>query len=205
VAHSLLQAKVGDLTNKKLVFGVGVNDADYTVNPTIDGERHPCPYYVRWHSRLKLCYHPLTQALQPSYKGCKVCDEWLVFSKFKAWMESQNWYGLELDKDLLGNGHGKLYSPETCVFVSKEVNMFTTGCADHTGEWPMGVHLNKRQGKFDARIRVKGVRKFLGLFDSPQEAHQAWRTAKWELGCDLMEAQSCYRTRRGLWNYLIRL
>ena len=36
---------------KKLVCGVGNNDADYAVNPRINGKRGMCPAYQAWRNR----------------------------------------------------------------------------------------------------------------------------------------------------------
>lgn len=42
----------------------------------------------------------------------------------------------------------------------------------------LGATLDKETGKFRARIRVNGKKKSLGFFETPQEAHQAYLTAK---------------------------
>lgn len=104
-----------------LVYGVGINDADYPVNKTTGsfGKRITtwrCPYYQRWVNMLERVYDGDREA----YRGVTVCEEWLIFTNFKGWMQTQDWSGKELDKDLLG---GNLYSPETCVFLDKKLNM----------------------------------------------------------------------------------
>lgn len=117
-----------------LVYGVGVNDADYPVKPVIhfgSKKRKICPYYQKWKSMLERCYSEKYQAVQPTYKGCKVCDEWLVFSNFKAWVISNNIAdisGYELDKDLLKAGNKK-YSKENCILVPMIVNRFLINAA----------------------------------------------------------------------------
>ena len=72
---------------------------------------------------LQRCYSESHLVRQPTYKGCSVCEEWLTFSNFKSWMEQQDWEGKQLDKDLLVYKN-KIYSPETCVFVSSVINSF---------------------------------------------------------------------------------
>ena len=110
---------------KKLVCGVGINDADYAVQKLetvgyADGKRKQrlvwvCPYYQTWIDMLKRCYSDKLQERQPTYKGCSVSEEWLTFSAFKVWMEKQDFERKQLDKDLLFEGN-KVYSAETCVF-----------------------------------------------------------------------------------------
>ena len=41
------------------------------------------------------------------------------------------------------------------------------------GNWPKGVYLNKR-GKFQSQIKIEGKNTYLGIFDNPEEAHQAY-------------------------------
>lgn len=89
---------------KKLVCGVGVNDASYAVNPLINGKQVMCWIYKKWKSMIHRCYDSKIQARQPAYIGCSVCEEWLTFSNFKLWMEAQDWQGKELDKDILTAG-----------------------------------------------------------------------------------------------------
>ena len=112
----------------KLVYGVGINDADYDVaineyytnDEGVKGERRiwTCPYYSRWMNMLTRCYSDKFQEGNPTYKGCYVAEEWKTFSNFKEWMVTQEWEGLELDKDILFVGNRE-YGPEKCVFVTK--------------------------------------------------------------------------------------
>lgn len=114
----------------KLVCGVGINDADYVFQKwetiIVNGKRKQkliweCDFYRTWKSMLARCYSIKTQERQPTYKGCSVSDEWLTFSVFKNWMEKQDWEDKQLDKDLLFEGN-KVYSSETCVFVTRMVS-----------------------------------------------------------------------------------
>ena len=131
----------------KLVYGVGINDADYIVCiyeelPRTNGKQNQkivwrCPFYSRWMSMLRRCYSKAYQEKQPSYKGCSVCEEWLTFSNFKSWMETQDWEGKQLDKDLLVYKN-KIYSPETCVFIDQRLNTFLVKSNKTRGDYPLG-------------------------------------------------------------------
>lgn len=170
----------------KLVYGVGVNDADYQVSfcATIFGRRKNlwrCPFYQVWNSILGRCYSANFLARQPTYAGCSVAPEWHKFSVFREWMIGQPWEAAHIDKDLLAQG-SKIYSPERCVFVPRRLNNFIIESGAARGEWPLGVSWNKRDGKFIARCRnpFTGKDDHLGMFDDQEEAHEAWRLRKHE-------------------------
>lgn len=159
----------------KLVYGVGINDANYVTQPTIDGKKVICPFYIRWTSMLKRCHSAKYQAKFPTYVGCSVAEEWLTFSNFRKWMVEQDWKDKQLDKDLLIEGN-KSYSPETCAFVCRALNQLLTDSAAIRGELPIGV--SKRRKKYEARVNKDGKRIYLGTFNTPEEAHAAWKKAK---------------------------
>ena len=183
----------------KLVFNIGINDADYTVGLKVKGKQVWCHFYRTWKNMLKRCYDRKTLTNQPTYIGCTVCDEWLTFSNFKAWMENQDWVGKQLDKDLLFTGN-KIYSKNTCVFVNDVVNGFVTDCRASRGRYPIGVSLDKRWGKFRARVRNPFTEKqeWLGSFVCPNQAHQVWRKRKYEYACQLADLQEDPRVAKAL-------
>ena len=182
-----------------LVYGIGVNDADYKVCHTVNGKKIVCPLYQTWQSMLRRCYSAKYQAESPTYIGCSVTPEWLTFSNFKRWMISQDWQGKELDKDLLVKGN-KVYSPDTSVFVDRMTNAFTTDSSATRGEWPIGVNFHKTYGKLRARCRNPFTRQheLLGYFTCHKQAHLAWKKRKHELACQLADLQSDERVSQAL-------
>ena len=194
---------------KKLVFGAGVNDADYVTQMFeaighVSGEQKQklvwkCPYYSRWVTMLKRCYSDKYQERKPTYIGCTVSDEWLAFSSFKSWMEQQDWKGNQLDKDILFEGN-KVYSADTCVFVTRAVNNFVNDQKAARGEWLIGVCWHKPAEKFQAMCRNPLTKKQenLGYFDCEQEAHQAWLNRKLELAHELAAIQEDPRVAKAL-------
>ena len=177
---------------KKLVFGVGVNDLPYRTQvweelPKNGGKRvqklvFRCPYYAVWTSMLRRCYSEKYLERNQSYVGTSVCSEWLYATAFKEWMDKQDWSGKCLDKDIIVPGN-KLYSPETCAFVLKATNSFVTASDAIRGDYPVGVCLFKPTGKYKAQCENPFTREkeHLGLFSTPEEAHEAWRKRKHEL------------------------
>ena len=159
---------------KKLVCGVGINDADYAVTATVDGRRVTCEFYRAWHSMLSRCYSEKIQTRKPTYIGCQVCDEWLVFSNFKNWMELQDYEGNQLDKDILIYGN-KVYSPNSCVFVSRQVNTLLNDRGAARGRYKQGVCFKKETGRFIAKCHFgTGIKRYLGCHDTENEAYAAY-------------------------------
>lgn len=173
----------------KLVYGVGLNDTGQPTAVKIGGVRVACNYYSTWREMLGRCYSPRVQAKNPSYVGCTVCEEWHSLSKFKAWMQCQDWEGKQLDKDLLFQGN-KIYGPFNCIFVSTRVNNFLTRGNASRGRYPIGV--NESRGRFKAYIRTgKGSGpEYLGTYSTPCQAHAAWLERKRELAIELAGIQS---------------
>lgn len=173
---------------RRLVFGVGINDADYLVhaefndvdalNRRIRKLAWACPCYQRWKKMLARCYCQKELDRFPSYRGCSVHPDWLRFSVFKAWMEQQDWEGKELDKDLLVPGN-RVYGPETCVFIPSHLNTYLTDKKSKSTNLPTGVKLQK-SGRYSASASCKGKRAHLGMFNTAEEAAQAWLRCKLE-------------------------
>ena len=194
---------------RKLVYGVGVNDADYAVAEFVTvgyvgGKRKQkkvwaCPYYGVWADMLKRCYSTKYQEGSPTYVGCTVAVKWLKFSNFKAWMEKQDFECKQLDKDLLFEGN-KVYAPDTCVFVTQMVNSFTNDQGARRGERLIGMHWNKEKSKFQVQCCNPFTKKqeHLGYFICEQEAHQAWRKRKDELAHELAAIQTDPRIAEAL-------
>lgn len=194
---------------RKLIYGVGVNDADYVIQITVaagyvNGKRKQkqvwiCPFYETWKSMLMRCFSEKYKAKYPTYKDATCCEEWLLFSNFKQWMEQQDWEGKQLDKDILVPD-SKVYSPETCAFVSQTTNMFVVASDAARGEWPVGVYWNKKEKKFQSQCSNPFTKKieYLGRFNCPEEAHEAWRKRKHELAQLAAELETDPRVKETL-------
>lgn len=182
---------------KKSVLGVGINDADYVVQPTINGKRVRCKVYDTWYDMLKRCYDPKHQEKYPTYLGCSVDKEWHSFMNFRAWMLDQDFEGKQLDKDLLLSGN-KVYSKNTCVFISPALNNFITESTKTRGALPLGV--SAKGGKFQASCNNPFTKsqKYLGLFNTPEEAHLAWKRYKHELALEYAKLETDFRIIQAL-------
>ena len=164
------------LISKKKGEAIAWNDADYVVQPIVNGERTWCKFYTTWKDMLTRAYSPKYHARRPTYIGTTICKEWHTFSVFRAWMEQQDWQGKALDKDIIIRGN-KHYSPETCCFVSSKVNLLLNYNAASRGDLPLGVYLFRNKYRSQCSDGT-GKNTILGLYDTPEQAHSAWRKFK---------------------------
>lgn len=192
----------------KLVWGVGINDLDYQVQVKGYVEESGklvhkllwiCPFYRRWMNMLKRCYCDKEKINNPTYSGITCTEEWLLASRFKSWMEQQDWKGKELDKDIIVYGN-KLYSPEACAFVLQSTNTFVVDRAAARGEFKIGVCWDKERSKFMAKCKnpFSGKTMFLGRYSNELDAHEAWRKQKHEFAQLVAEVESDSRVKNAL-------
>ncbi len=88
------------------------------------------PYYNVWNSMIHRCYAEQDGKYR-IYKNVTVCDRWLIFENFLADCRNIDGFdeemflsgNLVLDKDIKQRHQtNKVYSPETCTWVSKREN-----------------------------------------------------------------------------------
>lgn len=98
--------------------------------------------YECWSKMIKRCYCKKHQAIRPTYIGCLVCDEWKDFQVFAKWYRDNypnDGLKYQLDKDMICGGTGKLYSPETCSFVTLQDNVEISQAKKFKFKSPGGV------------------------------------------------------------------
>ena len=154
---------------KKLIYGVGINDAAYGITG--------CPFYGRWIHMLERSYSSTYQSKRPTYIGTTVCKEWHSFMNFKRWMEKQEWRNNALDKDVLYPGN-KHYSPKYCAFVSTKINNLLIKRVLGKRAYPLGVYKTRSGKRFSATIAIHSRAKHIGIYNSIDEAHQAYLVEK---------------------------
>ncbi len=153
-------------------------------------------YSEKWHKKF------------PTYKDCSVAPLWLSLENFAKWYEEnfkshmQEW---ELDKDILIKGN-KIYSPETCCFVPKEINYLFTKSNSIRGDLPIGVR--KVGAKFQARVSMYGKSIHIGSFYTAEEAFRAYKIAKEEYikeVADLWRGQITEPCYYAMYNYKVEI
>jgi hypothetical protein len=171
---------------KNKIYGVAINDYDKEI--MIDGK--VIKSYSVWSSMLNRCYSEYTQNRNTTYIGCTVCDEWLSFSKFKEWFDSNYPYNieqqgvkLELDKDLITD-NCKMYSPDNCIFLPKKVNIFIANGRRNNVSGYTGVYWDKINNRWKSQISEfdSSKNKNIGRFKNIEDARGAYNKAR-EIEC----------------------
>lgn len=137
--------------------------------------------YDLWQHMLSRCQPDgFQQNLRPTYIGCSVHDDFIKFQDFAKWCQTQIGFGNDgwaLDKDILIQGN-KVYGPDTCCFVPRQLNTLFTHKHRNQGDYPTGVSYFIHRRKYQAKIRIDGKQIHLGLFDTPDAAEMAYIKAK---------------------------
>lgn len=176
-------------------YGI-INDSPYPVTRHVKRKKvWTCPIYSLWYDMWCRVSDPI---LYPSYSDCSVSEDWRYFSNFLSWVNSQDWEGKFLDKDLLVENN-KIYSPKTCVFVSREINNFLVK-PKFRKELPLGVTLLKKREKkpYLSQCGMGENKKFSKTYSCPIAAHTAWKEAKLQRLDQLIEIEKDARVLIGL-------
>ncbi len=155
-----------------LVAGVGYNDGKYPSNNTKE--------HSLWRSMLSRCYNEINLKRKPAYRGCSVSENFKNYAYFYEWCNKQIGFGEDgwnLDKDLLIKGN-KVYSEDNCVFVPMEINNVIVKADSLRGDLPIGVVFDKSRNKFQARMWANNKPKFLGRYETPEEAFTVYKLNK---------------------------
>lgn len=190
----------GKSVNKnKLVCGIGLNDSKYPVLRREGDKKYTCPKYAIWTRMLARCYDPKTHGRQPSYIECSVCDEWLVFSNFCRWLDTQDWENRQLDKDLL-QPFNKVYSPSLCCFLTHAVNTFLTDNKKSRGDQPLWVCYKQHKGLYEIRVQdpLNRYSRYVGSSRCPLDSHKKGQARKHEYACELSEFESDIKIKTAL-------
>lgn len=129
-------------------------------------------YYEIWMSMKKRCGKP-----NISYSDCTVCDEWYDFQKFANWYHERYKEGYHLDKDILVKGN-RVYSPDTCCLVPREINIAFMRGKSRRGKCPIGVYFDKGNNCYQARICMYSTPCYLGSYDNYQDAFYIYKKTK---------------------------
>jgi len=156
---------------RKKFYGKATFDMDCTCN----GDAKLI--YRAWKSMLTRCFGG-----RADYSDCDICTDWLTFSNFYNWaVKRENGFkeSYQLDKDILVKGN-KVYSPDTCCFVPREINDMLVKGNSQKRKHLIGV--TKRGNMFYASHGISLLPNFdvsrFGYYKSEIEAYNAYKESK---------------------------
>lgn len=138
--------------------------------------------YIVWNGMLNRCYSENVYIRNscPTYDDCTVDEQWHNFQEFSEWYNFQvgsNKEGYQLDKDLLKRGN-KVYGPENCILLPKDLNTLIVTRKGGRGEFLIGASWDKKKQKFIAQGNFGVGTRWMGQFDTELEAHLAYKKNK---------------------------
>jgi len=178
--------KYGNIKNPfhRSVYKTGyIGVGEYRAYTRIRGKAVAINGYKKWCAMLERCYGEKISSKNRTYSDCFVCDEWHNFQNFARWY-SKNYYSIEgermeLDKDIIKKGN-RIYSPENCCIVPKPINVILTNSNAKRGDFPVGVHYEKRKDRYVATCNIANTKKarYLGMYKNPEDAFYAYKKYK---------------------------
>lgn len=176
----------------RVMYGKAIDDR------WMAGEEDQNAVFNVWASMIRRCIAPEYMARNPSYSDVKIAAEWLRFSGFYWWAIDQDRKGKRLDKDLLSPGSLRKYSPDTCVFLSQQLNSFLVD-GGALG-LPSGVIITPRK-TFKPMVHTSPLTKrkeSVSEFDCPQLAHAEWKAQKHKIALEYASIESNQRVKSAL-------
>lgn len=177
---SILRKCIRNRMISKTKFGNFIGVGEYSAKEWLDGKQRDTVCYKKWTDIFRRVYDEKVRSKNPSYSGVSVAEDWHNFQNFARWcndtpeFRNEDWC---LDKDILIKGN-KLYSPETCAFVPRQINNLFTLRQNHRGADPIGVSWNKSKEYFTVNICRYGVSTELARVRDASEGFKIYKKAK---------------------------
>ena len=129
-------------------------------------------FYKTWKHMVDRCNNPKIKAYKDyGGRGISVCEEWLDIRNFVDWCDltHPNQEGYTLDR--INNDKG--YSPENCTWSDKTTQAINRRMKKSNTSGFVGVGFNKSKGKWEASLKLNNIYKYIGRFNTIEEAAQA--------------------------------
>jgi len=133
--------------------------------------------YGAWIGILRKSYSERFKLRSPTYRDCTMDSKWHNYQVFAKWYHENQKESFELDKDILIK-RNKIYSPETCCFVPKEINLLFVKRNSKRGPHPIGVSFHKKRQIFYVIMSKNNKNVGLGTFNTAEEAFLAYKHGK---------------------------
>ena len=166
---SILSGGIRDILRPN-VYGVGyIGEGKY--KSCCNGK--DTKVYSVWAGMLERCYRSKVLERKPRYKGCTVAEEWHNFQRFAEWFEEHYIEGYQLDKDIRVEGN-KIYSSDTCMFVSNQENSEAASAKHYKAVNPEGCLLEiYNMNKFCRENELTAAHMY-NLLNGKLEKYRGW-------------------------------
>lgn len=138
---------------------------------TISHRMSDTPLHYVWRAMRQRCRNPKCKSWK--YYGArriKICRQWEEFEAFYWWAMASGYRpGLQLDR----KRNNRNYTPSNCRWVTRSVQCQNRRKQLKKSSRYMGVSWKRSASKWTAYVKLHGKQKFLGDFDSEEEAAKA--------------------------------
>lgn len=128
-----------------------------------------------WYGIMTRCNQKKRNEKDRAYWDCEICEGWKDYENFRVWFDRNYIPGYQIDKDILKKGN-KVYCPEYCCFVPREINLLVKTRGISATKYPPGVYITNKG--FVAYISIKKKQTKLGLYDSAEAAFAKYKEEK---------------------------
>lgn len=161
--------------------------------------------YNTWFGMMSRCYDEKLRTKQPTYSDVEICNEWHNFQNFAKWFEENYIDGFHLDKDIICPTC-RIYSPETCVFVPRDINSLFTSARISKRNLPVGIyHL---RGRYQVSTPNHGRTTYIGFYKTVEEAMVVYKITKEKYMREVSEiwkGRVDERVYQALANYIVEI
>lgn len=181
---------------KKFVYGFGIPDSPVPIQQYVnsaDGltrKKMTIPEYKDWSDMLKRALSYDFKMEVKCYDKVTVSEDFRRFSSYYTWVhevqQNPDWKSCQLDKDILSPTDAKIYSPETCAYVTNKTNGFFT-----SKDINSLLFTPNSKGIITLSMSTPFSNKNidLGKFDNQDEARIAWKEGKHQIALKLAEIE----------------
>lgn len=126
-------------------------------------------------------HHPSTQQALNLFNNFQEFAEWCQIQENYTSVDSAG-AKYQLDKDIIPKSLGIAanYSPDTCIFIPQRINKLLNEQNSSGMSLPLGVRFHKASSLFAATISIDGKSVWIGTYDTPEAASEAYSLAKSE-------------------------
>lgn len=128
--------------------------------------------YPVWSAIKQRCNNPKMKSINTMVRGIKICEEWEnSVENFINWCLTNGYKdGLSIDRrDNNGN-----YEPSNCRFVEHNIQIQNQRISCRNSSGYIGVFFEKTRNKYVARLTSNGKTKYLGRYNTAEEAGKAY-------------------------------